>query len=236
MHNVCLRLGTCLNLLSCLYEIRIWLVTLFIGRLQLVITTVSPSQFYTFSSSLQHALSLLGQLSLRQVSVPASNGGRSPSSGFPNCLHVSVTVTMDLQWTLKLHRASSTTVPLISNLHWNPSKLKLYIKYYWRSVGQSWCRAPIRSPWLDFSFLFDNCGLLAVSHPLWQEDGSVIYWYNSFWAMSLWGPSPAELRPYFTVSFETPPKPCGGGLEYLHHSPASRKRRQKGNPVPGGYD
>jgi hypothetical protein len=28
--------------------------------------------------------------------------------------------------------------------------------------------------------------------------------------------------------------PCGGGLEYLHSSPASRKRRGKGNPVPGG--
>jgi hypothetical protein len=28
--------------------------------------------------------------------------------------------------------------------------------------------------------------------------------------------------------------PCGGGLEYLHRCPASRKRRHKGNPVPGG--
>jgi hypothetical protein len=28
--------------------------------------------------------------------------------------------------------------------------------------------------------------------------------------------------------------PCGGGLEYLHRSPASRKRRQKRNPVAGG--
>jgi hypothetical protein len=28
--------------------------------------------------------------------------------------------------------------------------------------------------------------------------------------------------------------PCGSGLEYFHCSPASRKRRQKGNPVPGG--
>jgi hypothetical protein len=28
--------------------------------------------------------------------------------------------------------------------------------------------------------------------------------------------------------------PCGGGLEYLHRSPASRRRRWKGNPVPGG--
>jgi hypothetical protein len=27
---------------------------------------------------------------------------------------------------------------------------------------------------------------------------------------------------------------CGGGLEYLHRNPASRKRRRKGNPVPGG--
>jgi hypothetical protein len=26
-----------------------------------------------------------------------------------------------------------------------------------------------------------------------------------------------------------------GGIEYIHHSPASRKRRQKGNPVPGVY-
>jgi hypothetical protein len=25
--------------------------------------------------------------------------------------------------------------------------------------------------------------------------------------------------------------PCGGGLEYLHRSPASRKRRREGNPV-----
>jgi hypothetical protein len=28
--------------------------------------------------------------------------------------------------------------------------------------------------------------------------------------------------------------PCGGGLEYLHRNPASLKRRQKGNLVPGG--
>jgi hypothetical protein len=28
--------------------------------------------------------------------------------------------------------------------------------------------------------------------------------------------------------------PCGGGLEYLHHSPASHTKWQKRNPVPGG--
>jgi hypothetical protein len=28
--------------------------------------------------------------------------------------------------------------------------------------------------------------------------------------------------------------PRGGRFDYLHHSPASRRRRLKGNPVPGG--
>jgi hypothetical protein len=28
-------------------------------------------------------------------------------------------------------------------------------------------------------------------------------------------------------------EPYGGGVEYLHSSPASRRRRRKGNPVPG---
>jgi hypothetical protein len=28
---------------------------------------------------------------------------------------------------------------------------------------------------------------------------------------------------------------CGGGVEYLHRSLASCRRRRKGNPVPGGY-
>jgi hypothetical protein len=28
--------------------------------------------------------------------------------------------------------------------------------------------------------------------------------------------------------------PCGGGIESLHRSPASRKRRRKVNPMPGG--
>jgi hypothetical protein len=36
-----------------------------------------------------------------------------------------------------------------------------------------------------------------------------------------------------TLNF-TRESPFRGGLEYLHHSPESRKRRQKGNQVPGG--
>jgi hypothetical protein len=48
---------------------------------------------------------------------------------------------------------------------------------------------------------------LAVRHSLWREGGSVIYLYNCFWALPeqwLLGRSPTELRPYFTVSHETP--------------------------------
>jgi hypothetical protein len=64
---------------------------------------------------------------------------------------------------------------------------------------------------------------------------------------------PWDSRPYFTVSdsrlpFSSPPTtrratvevfdpassiPCGGGVEYLYRSPASRRRQRKGNLVPG---
>jgi hypothetical protein len=49
-------------------------------------------------------------------------------------------------------------------------------------------------------FLSDDCGFLDVGYPLWQEDGSVIYLYNCFWALpeqSLVGRSSAEL----TITF-----------------------------------
>jgi hypothetical protein len=39
-----------------------------------------------------------------------------------------------------------------------------------------------------------------MGHPLWREDGSVIYLYNFFWALpeeSLLGRSPAELTTIF---------------------------------------
>jgi hypothetical protein len=44
------------------------------------------------------------------------------------------------------------------------------------------------------------------------------------------------LRVYTGVNTERfPMNPCGGGLEYLHRSPVSRKKRRKGNLVPGRY-
>jgi hypothetical protein len=49
-------------------------------------------------------------------------------------------------------------------------------------------------------FSIDNCGLLDVGHPLWREDGYVIYSYNSLWSLpeqSHSGPGPAELMTIF---------------------------------------
>jgi hypothetical protein len=55
-----------------------------------------------------------------------------------------------------------------------------------------------------------------------------------------------QLLPFNVVSLTTSPvflsslslcklvTPSGGGVEYLHRSPVSRRRRRKGNPVPGG--
>jgi hypothetical protein len=88
-------------------------------------------------------------------------------------------------------------------------KLKLKLKFIcdWQSASLSWCRAPIWSPWPDFFFLSDDWWFLDVGHPLWQEDGSVIYLYNCFWALPeqwLWVEVPQNSRPDFTVSFETP--------------------------------
>jgi hypothetical protein len=40
--------------------------------------------------------------------------------------------------------------------------------------------------------------------------------------------SKTHLKPHHGVF------PCGGGVEYLHHSSASRRKQRKGHPVPGG--
>jgi hypothetical protein len=49
-------------------------------------------------------------------------------------------------------------------------------------------------------YLSDDCRFIDVEHPLWREDGSVIYLYNCFWALteqSLSGRSRAELTAIF---------------------------------------
>jgi hypothetical protein len=59
-----------------------------------------------------------------------------------------------------------------------------------------------------FFFVLTVAGFFMWGHPLWREAGSLIYSYSCFWALpeqSLLGRSTAELRPYYTVSFEAPP-------------------------------
>jgi hypothetical protein len=76
-----------------------------------------------------------------------------------------------------------------------------------QSASQPWCRAPIWNSWPDFSFLSDNCKFLAVGHPLWREDGHVIYLYNCFWVLPeqpLSDPSPAELTIFCCLIWASP--------------------------------
>jgi hypothetical protein len=83
-----------------------------------------------------------------------------------------------------------------------------------QTASLSWCRAPIWSPWPDFCFLSDNCGFLDVWHPLWWEDGFVIYLYNCFWSLpeqSLLGRSPSELNDHILLSHLRLPQPGGPG-------------------------
>jgi hypothetical protein len=64
------------------------------------------------------------------------------------------------------------------------SKSKLY--YDRRSVGHYWCPALNLGPMTRsfiYLFPFHDYRLLAVGRSIWQEDGSVIYSYNCFWAL-----------------------------------------------------
>jgi hypothetical protein len=69
-----------------------------------------------------------------------------------------------------------------------------------------------------FFFCIDNCGFLDVGHPLWWEDGSVIYTYNCFWALpkqSFSGPSPGELMTiFYCLSWGSPN--LGARLPYFY--------------------
>jgi hypothetical protein len=90
-----------------------------------------------------------------------------------------------------------------------------------QSASLSWCRALIWTSLPDFCFFSDNCGFLDVGHPLWREDGSVIYSYNWFWAL------PQDSWSYFTVSFETPQ--LGGPGHHIYIT-----QKQGGPVVPAG--
>jgi hypothetical protein len=74
------------------------------------------------------------------------------------------------------------------------TEVEVTLRYDRRSVGKSVLVSGSHLPY---------CGTPALTR------GRVCnLLYNCFWPLpeqSLWDPSPAELKPYFTVSFETPP-------------------------------
>jgi hypothetical protein len=77
---------------------------------------------------------------------------------------------------------SSWSSVLVSNAHLGPMTRFLLLSYVW--------------------------GFLAVGHPLWREDGSVIYSYDCFWILpvqSLSGPSTAEFMVlYYCLIWDSP--------------------------------
>jgi hypothetical protein len=70
---------------------------------------------------------------------------------------------------------------------WHLTKVKVILR---PTVSRPVCigvRHPsgTREKFFTSFFCIDNCGYLAVGHPLWPEDGSVIYSYNCFWAFCI---------------------------------------------------
>jgi hypothetical protein len=94
----------------------------------------------------------------------------------------------------------------------------------------------VRLPWPDFYFLFDNCGFRDVWHPLWREDGSVNYCTIvsvHFQSSHSWVEVPQNSRPYFTVSFETPPTWSARSL-YLYPPGTGWPSYTPGHKMTGG--
>jgi hypothetical protein len=88
-------------------------------------------------------------------------------------------------------------------------RVEMRLIYDRRSVGQSVLLSGSHlEPKTRFFFLSNNCEFLDAGHPLWREDGSVIYSYNCFWSLpeqSLSGPCPAELVTlFFCLIWDSP--------------------------------
>jgi hypothetical protein len=97
-------------------------------------------------------------------------------------------------------------------------KLKLKLIYDRQSVGQSVLVSGVHlGPVTNFSFSSkfhsDICVFVILYHPLWREDGSVIFCTiasRPCQSSHSWVEVPQNSRPYFTVWSETP-QPGGPG-------------------------
>jgi hypothetical protein len=67
---------------------------------------------------------------------------------------------------------------------------------------------PVTNLSFSLKFSFDSCRFVILLRPLWREDGSVIYCTIASGlcqSSHSWVEVPQNSRPYFIVSFETPP-------------------------------
>jgi hypothetical protein len=112
--------------------------------------------------------------------VAASNGGRSPSSSFPNCPRPQLPAS---SYFSRLQLSTDST------------QVKFML---WPTVSRPVCLG-VETP--------DSSGFVDVGRPLWREDGSVVY--NCCWpstAHSYSGPSPADfIIIFFCLRLETSP-------------------------------
>jgi hypothetical protein len=100
-------------------------------------------------------------------------------------------------------------IHLQSGTTWTELKLKLI--YDRQSVGQS---VLVSDPHLEpmTRFLFsDNCRFLDVGRHLWQEDGSVVYLYNCFWALPCLGSKSHRTHDHMLLSHLRLPQLGGPG-------------------------
>jgi hypothetical protein len=152
--------------------------------------------------------------------VPASNGEHSPSPGYPNCppclSHSSTRLTNSEQLLLTLDWISLCNLRRWSLHKLNSVKIKVML---WHTVIRSFF-VSVWHPSGAHDQIFITVRQLRVS---WCGVTSLMRGQVCSQGVSQWCPLYEDLA-----------LQVGGGLEYLHHSPASHKRQRKGNLAPGG--
>jgi hypothetical protein len=120
--------------------------------------------------------------------VTASNDGRSPSSGFPNCIQ-----------------------PQLPAPHFSQpqSESESELVYDWRFTANQFVLAtsPFRPTTRIFIFLLNTCGYIPYVTSSLTRGWSVVYnccWFSP--AQSFSSPSPARfMTTFYCLRFETPP-------------------------------
>jgi hypothetical protein len=101
---------------------------------------------------------------------------------------------------------------VVTNIFLSQSQSQSYITTDGQSDSLSWCQTPICGPWPEFVLPSGSKGFFDVRHPLWREDGSVVY--NCCWLRQRSHSPvlvPRDSRLCFTISDSSFSKPGGLG-------------------------